>query len=242
VRPVVSALGNDTVQPIVGIRKAMVKAMTRAQEIPHFGYDDEIDLTSLIGLKKSMADYSKERGVKFSYMPIFIKAASMALHQYPILNASVDEKCENITMKAAHNIGFALDTPMGLVVPNIKNVQSRSIFEVAIELSRLIQLGLSGKLGPADVSGGTFTLSNIGTIGGTYAKPVIFVPEVAIGAIGKVQRLPRYNGNGDVVPAHIMNISWSADHRVIDGATMARFSNAWKSYLETPATLMLDLR
>jgi 2-oxoisovalerate dehydrogenase E2 component (dihydrolipoyl transacylase) len=237
-----TTLGKDKVEPVTGIRKAMVKAMTRAQVVPLFGYDDEIDMNNLIELKKTLQEYGKQRGIKFSFMPVFIKAASMALHSFPILNSSVDEKCENITYKAAHNIGFAMDTPSGLIVPNIKNVQTLSIFEIAVELNRLMQLGVVGKLGTADLSGGTFTLSNIGSIGGTYARPVIFLPEVVIGAIGRVQKVPRFNDQGNVVAVNIMNISWSADHRIIDGATMARFSNQWKSYLENPTLLLLDLK
>lgn len=237
-----AVLGQDKTEPISGIRKAMVKAMVKSQAVPHFGYSDEVNLSSLVELRLVFRDAAKQRGVNFTYMPIFIKAASMALHYFPILNSSVDEKCENITYKASHNIGFAMDTEAGLVVPNIKSVQTLSIFEVAKELNRLKELGDAGKLGPADLSGGTFTISNIGNIGGTYAKPVIFVPEVAIGAIGRIQKLPRFDDKGQVIPVHVMNISWSADHRIIDGATMARFSNLWKSYLENPATLIMDLK
>merc|ERR1711909_32988 len=115
--------------------------------------------------------------------------------------------------------------PMGLLVPNIKGVQQLSVFEIAVELSRLHTLGLAGKLSTQDLSGGTFSLSNIGSIGGTYAKPVIFPPQVAIGAIGKVQALPRFDKYDNVIKAHIVKFSWSADHRVLDGATVARFSN-----------------
>jgi len=175
-------------------------------------------------------------------MPMFIKATSMALLHFPILNSSVDLDCENITFKGSHNIGVAMDTQQGLLVPNVKNVQNKSIFDIAVELNRLHQQGLTGKLTPDDLTGGTFTLSNIGSIGGTYAKPVIMPPEVAIGAIGRIQEVPKFDENDNVYKAHIVNISWSADHRVIEGATMARFSNLWKSYLENPASMLMDLR
>ncbi|CAF87387.1 unnamed protein product, partial [Tetraodon nigroviridis] len=147
---------------------------------------------------------------------------------------------------ASHNIGVAMDSAQGLLVPNVKNVQLLSVFQLAQELNRLQALGAAGQLGSADLSGGTFTLSNIGSvragIGGTYAKPVILPPEVAIGALGKIQILPRFDAGGQVVRAHIMNVSWSADHRIIDGATMCRFSNLWKEYLENPASMVLDLK
>ncbi|KAM7428643.1 hypothetical protein ABFA07_020410 [Porites harrisoni] len=232
----------DRTEPIRGIRKAMAKVMTASNAIPHFGYKDEIVLNELVRLRNQSKESFQARGVKLSFMPLFIKATSMALLHFPVLNSSVDAECENLTFKGSHNIGVAMDTQQGLLVPNIKNVQNKSVFDIAVELNRLHQLGLSGKLSPDDLSGGTFTLSNIGTIGGTYAKPVIMPPEVAIGAIGRLQELPRFDDKDNVYKAYIVNVSWSADHRVIEGATMARFSNLWKSYLENPAAMMVDLR
>jgi len=235
-------VGEDKTEALKGIKKAMAKSMAAALTIPHFGYCDEIDLTNLVGLRAQLKAMTSDRGVKFSYMPVFLKAASLALSQYPMLNCHIDSKAENITYKAAHNIGIAMDTPDGLLVPNVKNCQSLSIFEIAAELNRLQALGSAGKLSSGDLSGGTVSLSNIGSIGGTYAKPVILPPEVFIGALGKIQVLPRFDGAGNVKAAHIMQISWSADHRVLDGATVARFSNLWKSYLENPSLMILDLK
>uniref|UniRef100_A0A3Q4GYD4 Dihydrolipoamide acetyltransferase component of pyruvate dehydrogenase complex n=1 Tax=Neolamprologus brichardi TaxID=32507 RepID=A0A3Q4GYD4_NEOBR len=234
--------GKDVTEPLKGVQKAMVKTMTVALKIPHFGYCDEVDLSRLVALRSELKPLAESRGVRLSYMPFFIKAASLGLHHFPILNASVDEDCQNITYKASHNIGLAMDTSQGLLVPNVKNVQLLSVLEIALELNRLQVLGASGQLGTADLMGGTFTLSNIGSIGGTYAKPVILPPEVAIGALGKIQVLPRFDAAGQVVPAHIMKVSWSADHRIIDGATMCRFSNLWREYLENPASMVLDLK
>jgi 2-oxoisovalerate dehydrogenase E2 component (dihydrolipoyl transacylase) len=135
-----------------------------------------------------------------------------------------------------------MDTPSGLVVPNIKSVQTKSILEIALELTRLQELGTKSQLGPGDLNNGTFSLSSIGNIGGTYTRPLIPPPQVCIGAIGRIQTLPRFGADGGVVKAHVMPVSWSADHRVIDGATMARFSNLWKAYLEDPGRLLVDLR
>lgn len=234
--------GKDVTEPLKGFHKAMVKTMTAALKIPHFGYCDEVDLSRLVSLRAELKPIAAARGVALSFMPFFIKAASLGLLHFPILNASLDEGCQNITFKASHNIGLAMDTSQGLLVPNVKNVQLLSVFDIAQELNRLQTLGTAGQLGAADLSGGTFTLSNIGSIGGTYAKPVILPPEVAIGALGKIQVLPRFDAGGQVVRAHIMNVSWSADHRIIDGATMCRFSNLWKEYLESPASMVLDLK
>jgi 2-oxoisovalerate dehydrogenase E2 component (dihydrolipoyl transacylase) len=109
-------------------------------------------------------------------------------------------------------------------------------------LNRLQKLAIEGKLSRSDLSGGTFSLSNIGAIGGTYASPVVLPPEVAIGALGKIQVLPRYDRSGNLGPVRIMRVSWSADHRVIDGATVANFSNLWKSFLENPTTMLLHMK
>ncbi|XP_035224611.1 lipoamide acyltransferase component of branched-chain alpha-keto acid dehydrogenase complex, mitochondrial-like [Stegodyphus dumicola] len=232
----------DKTELIKGYKKTMVKTMTRSLSVPSFCYCDEIDVTDLVLMRESLKTIAEERNIKFSYMPFFIKALSLSLSEYPVLNSSVDEKCENIIYKASHNIGIAMDTSAGLIVPNIKNVQNLTILQIASELNRLQDLGRREALGQSDVTGGTFSLSNIGAIGGTYAKPVILLPEVAIGAIGKIQALPRFDKEDRLVKKHIMQISWTADHRVIDGATMCRFSNLWKSYLENPMTMLMHMR
>lgn len=127
---------------------------------------------------------------------------------------------------------------MGLVVPNIKGVQHLSLFEVAKKSNELVDLARQGKLSNTDLKGGTISISNIGVLGGTVATPVINVPESAIVAMGKIQRLPRFDENDVVRPVNIMHVSWSGDHRIIDGATMVRFNNLWKSYLENPITML----
>lgn len=231
----------DKVVPVSGFTKAMIKSMSEAMKIPHFVFSDEYDVTKLVESRLALKNIAKERGVKLTYMPIIIKAASLSLSFLPILNSSLDSACENIIYKASHNIGVAMDTPNGLVVPVIKNVQNKTIIEIALELNKLQEKGSNGQLGLQDISGGTFTLSNIGIVGGTYTKPVILPPQVSIGALGKIQVLPRFDSEGNVVKAHILTASWSADHRIIDGVTMARFSNYLKNYLENPYTLLLDL-
>ncbi|CAH2236985.1 jg9478 [Pararge aegeria aegeria] len=231
----------DKIVPVTGFMKAMVKSMTEAMKIPHFVFSDEYDVTKLVKSREGLKELAQKRGVKLTYMPIIIKAASQSLLTYPVLNSSLDSSNENLIYKASHNIGVAMDTPNGLVVPVIRNVQRKSIFEIAIELNSLQEKGLKGQLGLSDLTGGTFTISNIGIIGGTYTKPIILPPQVSIGALGKIQVLPRFDSEGNVVKAHILSVSWSADHRVIDGVTMARFSNQLKEYLEDPQKLILDL-
>lgn len=235
-------LKQDVAVPIRGYTRAMIKTMTEALKIPHFGYNDEINVDALVKIRGEMKDFAKERHVKLSYMPFFIKAASLSLLEFPGLNATTDDKLENVIHKASHNICLAMDTPGGLVVPNVKNCEQRSIFEIAQEISRLMEAGKRQQIGREDLVGGTFTLSNIGAIGGTYASPVIFPPQVAIGAIGKIERLPRFDRHDNVIAANVIKVSWCADHRVVDGATMARFSNRWKFYLEHPSAMLAQLK
>lgn len=231
----------DRTVPITGFMKAMVKSMSESMKIPHLVLSDEYDVTKLFEARQSIKSLAERQGVKLSYMPIIVKATSLSLTEYPVLNSSPDSACEKLTYKASHNIGLGMDTPNGLVVPVIKNVQNKSILEIARELNVLQEKGMKGQLGLNDLSGGTFTLSNVGVVGGTYASPIIFSPQVSIGALGKIQVLPRFDAEGNVVKAHILTVSWAADHRVVDGATVARFSNRMKQYLENPYTLLLDL-
>ena len=174
-------------------------------------------------------------------MPLLMKTLSLSLLAFPIINSRVDNDFSEITYLASHNIGMAVDGKTGLLVPNIKNVQQRSIVEIAQEIGRLTGAARSGIINPADLKGGTVTISNIGAIGGISAAPIINKPEVAIVALGKIQGLPRFDGNGQLVERQIMTVSWSGDHRVIDGATIARFNNHWKAYLEAPETMMANM-
>ena len=175
-------------------------------------------------------------------MPIFIKALSLAMHAYPVLNASISSDSTSVVYHGSHNIGVAMDTGKGLVVPNIKDCQDKSIFEIAAELNRLQRDGSNGGIKTADLADTTFTLSNIGAIGGTYMVPVIAAPQVAVAALGKIQELPRFGDDGEIERALIMPVSFAGDHRIVDGATMARFSNDWKDMLEHPATMIASMR
>ncbi|XP_049549008.1 lipoamide acyltransferase component of branched-chain alpha-keto acid dehydrogenase complex, mitochondrial [Anopheles darlingi] len=228
-----------TVVPLKGIAKAMVKSMTEALKIPHFAYCDEIDVTKLVSVRNQLKEEAARRGVKLTYMPFFLKAASAALREFPILNSSYDESAESVIYKAYHNISVAMQTPNGLVVPNVKNVEQKSIMQIAADMNALQDRGTRSALTPDDFANGTFALSNIGIIGGTYTHPVVISPQVAIGGLGKTRVLPRFDAAGNVTAAHIMVVSWTADHRIIDGVTMASFSNLWKQYLENPNMLLL---
>lgn len=240
---VASAARADIVEPIRGVKAVMAKLMVESvSTIPHFTYCEEFDLTDLVALRESMkAKYSSDE-VKLTMMPFFMKAMSLALTQFPVLNSQVNADCTEITYKARHNIGMAVDSKVGLLVPNVKDVQDKSILEVAAEITRLTNAARSGRVAPADLKEGTISISNIGALGGTVATPIINKPEVAIVALGKLQTLPRFNAKGEVEARQIMQVSWSGDHRVIDGGTIARFCNLWKQYLEQPQDMLLAMR
>ncbi|CAB4383105.1 unnamed protein product [Rhizophagus irregularis] len=249
----------DKLVPLSFIQKSMFKTMSRSLKIPHFGYSDEYILDDIIASRNLINDYITRNNQfsfnKISFMPIFIKSFSVALKKFPILNACVidddDANTAKLKFRRSHNIGIAMDTPGGLVVPNIKNVQAKSIFEIASDIRRLQEAREKNAIPPNDFQEGTITLSNIGNIGGTSLSPVIVSSEVCIAAIGKLQKVPRFEDVKDevtgqlvekVVGKHVIPVSFSADHRVIDGATVARFSQEWKNLLENPILLSAELR
>lgn len=203
--------------PLKGVPKVMFKSMTEALKIPHFMYSEDIDMTKLVQVRNDVKDEAQARGIKITYMPFLIKAASVCLHKYPILNSSIDIDHESVVYKPYHNISIAIHTNLGLVVPNIKNVHLKSINDIANDLNELQERGRKNLLTPEDFSHGTFAISNIGNIGGTVLNPVIMPPQVCIGALGRIRILPRFGPNGEIIKAHIMNVSFAGDHRIIDG-------------------------
>lgn len=233
-------------------QQMMFKTMTRSLNIPHFLFADEVDFTQLVELRgrlnRVLAKSPPAEGqpAKLSYLPFVVKAVSMALYQYPILNARVDLDPNGgkprIIHRSQHNIGVAMDTPQGLLVPVIKNVGSLNILSIAAELTRLQGLAMQGKLSPADMSGGTITVSNIGNIGGTYLSPVIVEKEVSILGIGRMRTVPAFDEQDRVVKKQVCNFSWSADHRVVDGATMARAADVIRRTVEEPDIMVMHLR
>ncbi|WP_081960788.1 2-oxo acid dehydrogenase subunit E2 [Nitrincola sp. A-D6] len=232
-----------TTEAIKGIKALMARQMQdSASSIPHFTYVDELDVTQLEDARQALKPAFEAEGLRLSLMPLFIKALSLALLQHPLLNSRVNDDCSEIIYQTDHNIGFAVDTPTGLLVPNIKAVQRLNLVEITQQLNQLIDAARLGKLTSQQMKGGTITLSNIGVMGGTVATPIINKPEVAIVALGKIQRLPRFDAEDRVTARKIMQISWSGDHRIIEGASMARFCNTWKAYLENPLSMLTELR
>jgi 2-oxoisovalerate dehydrogenase E2 component (dihydrolipoyl transacylase) len=240
--PAVVQSGGKRVEPIRGIKAIMAKAMVNSvSTIPHFTYCEEIDMTNLIALRSGMKEAYAKQDIKLTMMPFFMKSISLALKEFPVVNTQVNDDCTEITYFDDHNIGMAVDSKVGLLVPNVKQVQNKSIVDVAKEIMRLTDSARSGRVAAQDLKGGTITISNIGAIGGTIATPIINKPESAIVALGKLQKLPRFNDKGEVEARFIMQVSWSGDHRIIDGGSIARFCNLWKSFLEEPSNMMMHM-
>ncbi|MDX1635624.1 MAG: dihydrolipoyllysine-residue acetyltransferase [Marinobacter sp.] len=230
------------VEPIRGVKAAMAKHMaTAAATIPHFIYSEEIDVTDLLALRARLKPEAEQRGSRLTLMPFIMKAMALAVQEYPVLNSRLNEDASEIHYQPECNIGMAVDSKAGLIVPNIKGVERLTLLGIADEVARLTEAARSGRVSQEDLKGGTITISNIGALGGTYAAPIINAPEVAIVALGRTQALPRFDANGQVVQRSIMTVSWAGDHRIIDGGTIARFCNLWKGYLESPQTMLLQM-
>ncbi|WP_411794542.1 2-oxo acid dehydrogenase subunit E2 [Halomonas sp. A29] len=234
--------GEVRVEPIRGVRAVMARRMVEsASTIPHFQYGEEIDVTELLAMRERLKPVAQAQQVRLTLMPFFMKALALAVREEPILNARLNAEVTEIHYLPSVNVGMAVDSRSGLIVPNVKHVEQRSVLDVAREIQRLTADAREGRVGQEDLKGGTISISNIGAFGGTYAAPIINAPELAIVAIGKSQWLPRFDERGEVARRAIMTVTWAGDHRVIDGGTIARFCNAWKGYLEAPETMLLHL-
>lgn len=246
-KPQIDAKQTETVQKLTPVQSAMFKSMTGSLSIPHFLFSDSVDLTTLSSMRSRLNSLrNPDTTPKFSYMPFMIKAVSLALNQFPLLNArldlTTDSKKPQLVHRSVHNIGIAMDTPNGLIVPVIKAVNARSITSIAEELQRLAKLGQAGKLSNNDLTSATITVSNVGNIGGQVVAPVIVEGQLAIMGVGKIKTVPVFADDGVTVkPALQANVSWSADHRVVDGATMARMATKVQKYLEEPGMMIADM-
>jgi 2-oxoisovalerate dehydrogenase E2 component (dihydrolipoyl transacylase) len=237
-----TAVQSSYVEKIKGIKAVMAKAMVESvSTIPHFTYCEEIDMTELIKLRNEIKEGFAKQDIKITMMPFFMKAMSLALKEFPVINSQVNADCTELTYFNDHNIGMAVDSKVGLLVPNVKQVQIKSILDLAADIARLTTDARSGRVQSSDLKGGTITISNIGAIGGTVATPIINKPEAAIVALGKLQTLPRFNDNGEVEARRIMQVRWSGDHRIIDGGSIARFCNLWKLFLEKPSSMLVHM-
>ncbi|MFM8270426.1 MAG: dihydrolipoamide acetyltransferase family protein [Pseudomonadota bacterium] len=224
--------------PLRGVRKKIAEAMQHSKRTAaHFTYVEEVDMSAVVALRASVLDEAKRRNVKLSYLPFIIKALIPCLQEFPYLNSSLNDEKEEIVLKGDYNIGIATDTPNGLIVPVIKNADSKNIWQLANEISELAEKARTGKVALDDLKGGTFTITNAGSIGGVFATPVINHPEVAILGVNAIRKRPVVKGD-QIAIADMMFLSLSVDHRVVDGADAARFMNRMVVFLSEPTRLV----
>jgi 2-oxoisovalerate dehydrogenase E2 component (dihydrolipoyl transacylase) len=235
----VVSVQDSTTIPFRGRRKQIASKMTHSlRTIAHCTHFEEIDVTNLLEWKETMRD----NGQSISMGAYFIKVISICLKEFPVFNAVLDEKKECVHLKPDHNIGIATDTEDGLIVPVIRNVESKSMKDIHQEMKELTLKAQENKLAVKDMTGGTFTVSNVGPLNGSIgATPIINEPEVGLLAFHKTKKRPMVNNQDEIVIRSMMNVSMSFDHRVVDGGTAVRFTNRLRDLIEEPQTLLLEL-
>lgn len=234
--------GPVRVERLSKIRKTIANQMHKSWEtVPRVTNFDDADVTDLEAFRRSSKDDYAAQGIKLTTMPFLIKAVATALRAHPAMNAVIDMESEQIVYRDYVNVGIAVDTDRGLVVPNIRHVDSMGIPGIAKGLADLASRVRSGDFGVNELRGGTFTISNLGAIGGTYSTPIVNVPEVAILLVGRTRKLPVVMEDDSIQARQMMPLSLSYDHRLVDGATAARFLNDVIAYLEAPSRLLLAI-
>lgn len=237
--PTENKLSNPDIMPFRGRRKQIAKKMVQSMyTIPHCTHFEEIDVSELIALREEI----KGSGSSISATAFFIKVLSIALKEFPVFNAKLDEENESIQLLREHHIGIAVDTPEGLIVPVIRNVEQKNLKQIHDEMKRLTKLALDDKLTVKDISGGTFTISNVGPLGGSIgATPIIQHPQTALVSFHKTKKRPVVTDQDEIAIRSIMNLSMAFDHRVADGATAVAFTNRFAQLIENPKMMLLEL-
>jgi pyruvate dehydrogenase E2 component (dihydrolipoamide acetyltransferase) len=226
--------------PYRGVRRAIGQQMERSKyTAPHVTHTDEVDVTRLVETKAELAPYADEAGVSLTYLPFVMRAVTRALREFPQVNASLDEEAEEIVCHDDYNLGVATATDAGLMVPVVENVDKKGLLDLADETATKVERARDRSIDREEMQGGTFTVTNVGVIGGEYATPIVNYPEVAILALGRIAERPRVV-DGAVVPRHTLPLSLSVDHRVVDGAVAARFTNRVMEQLRRPARLLVE--
>jgi pyruvate dehydrogenase E2 component (dihydrolipoamide acetyltransferase) len=224
-----------------GVRRKIAEQMQQTKHIvPHFTIMDEARVAALVSLRTQAKGVAEKYGVKVTYLPFVMKALVATIRDFPMFNASIDDAAQEIVYKKYFNIGFAADTPNGLLVPVIKNVDQKNILQISKEIVELSGKAREGKIALEDMKGATITITNIGSVGGTYATPIINHPEVAIIGMYKIETKPVWDGS-QFKPEATMNFTATCDHRLIDGAVAANFLKAFIQRLENPTQLMLEM-
>ncbi|MCI4340996.1 MAG: 2-oxo acid dehydrogenase subunit E2 [Thermoplasmata archaeon] len=228
--------------PIRGLRRVIAEHMSEAtHRAAHFTYVEEVDATELVRTRDRMAAHLEEKGIKLSYLPFVLKAIVAGLREHPRLNATMDDEANELVIHHRFHLGLATAAPEGLLVPVLRDVDRKSLAELAREIHYLSDRARAGKLTRAELTGSSFTITSLGALGGVLATPILNYPEVAIVGVHRIVRRPIYREDGTLVPAHLMNLSISLDHRVLDGIEGAQFLAVVKRHLEDPHLLFAYL-
>jgi len=234
--------GSVRVERLSKIRKTIANQMHASwSTVPRVTNFDDADVTDLETFRRSSKDDYAAQGIKLTTMPFLIKAVATALRLHPAMNAVIDMDNDQVTYRDYVNMGIAIDSERGLVVPNLRHVDSLGIPEIAKGLADLATRVRNNNFGVDELRGGTFTISNLGAIGGTYSTPIVNVPEVAILLVGRTRKLPVVMEDDSIQARQMMPLSLSYDHRLVDGATAARFLNHVIALLEAPSRLLLAI-
>jgi pyruvate dehydrogenase E2 component (dihydrolipoamide acetyltransferase) len=226
--------------PLKGMRKTIAQSMVKSKStIPHALGMDEADITELAALKAKAKERAAQKGIHLTFLPFIIKTALAALEEHPFVNASLDDESGEIILKKYYNIGVAVDTKDGLMVPVLKNAKGKNIFQIAKELGELSDRARARTIDLTDLKGGTFTITNYGAVGGTFAFPIIHHPEVAILGVGRILEKPVVR-NGKIEVRKMLPLSVSFDHRVVDGAEATRFLNTVIELLQDPGLILME--
>ena len=232
--------GDEKVQ-LTHLRKVIAERMMYSKtHIPHACGMDYCDVTKLAVVREKEKKTFEPKGVKLTFLPFIVKAAAIALKEYPEFNANFDSETMTIVKRKKINIGIAVDTPEGLMVPVIKDIDRKSIVEIARDIEHLASLARERKLKLDDMRGGTFTITNIGSVGGMYSSPIINPPEIAIMGVHRIKDLPLVV-DGRIVARKVLGLSVCFDHRVVDGAAATLFMNVVKQHLEDPDLMLVDM-
>ncbi len=235
--------GYITRVPLKGVKKTVARKMAEATSSAALvTHHDDADVTHLVEVREGHKQYAEEKGVKLTYIPFVVKTVIEGLKKYPYLNSTLEEEDgeEYVVLKKYFNIGIAVDTPDGVIVPVVKGADQKTVLDIAKEVSGLAERARERKIDLADMRGGSFTVTNVGFIGGTHFTPIPNHPEVAILGLGRIEERPVVR-EGKVVIRRIMPLSLTFDHRVVDGADAARFVNTVKEYLEDPDLFLVGL-
>lgn len=231
----------ETREALRGVRKKIAENLQMAKRvIPHFTLAEEANVTALVEVRAQAKAAAEKYGVKVTFLPFVMKALIATIREFPQFNASIDDEAQEIVTKNFFNLGFAADTPSGLLVPNVKDADRKTILQIAQEIQVLAGKARNGKLSMEEMKHATITITNIGSVGGVFATPIINHPEVAILGMYKIVDRPVWDG-GTWKPVKMMNFTITCDHRLIDGAVAANFMKAFVARIENPSQLMLDM-